>query len=174
MPTSYVAMICGWFGTEITQLRYDRLLCSVISALGFEPRNRRFGEAVARCWDGCGWCHFASVLSWVCKWDKQYSVVELGCSCPSTVCHIAVLWWFPLLDSNHGIGELENLKLDAEVITEEVNLHDCCSVYNCLTANIVRSLDSLSLSIRIKDVYDIILFHIKKKINISTVAIWNQ
>ena len=45
-------MICRWFETEITQLWYDRLLCSVISALGFEPRNRQFGEAAARCWDG--------------------------------------------------------------------------------------------------------------------------
>ena len=69
IPSDYVSMIWGWFGAEITQLRCARLLCSVISALGFEPRNRRFGKAVARCWDGYGWCQFARVLSWVCKWN---------------------------------------------------------------------------------------------------------
>jgi len=66
------------------------------------------------------------------------------------------------LDLNHGIDELENLKLDAEVSSEDVNLHDYCSGYNCLTANVVRLLDLFSVSIRIKDVGDIVLFHIFK------------
>ena len=125
-------MICRWFETEITQLWYDRLLCSVISALGFEPRNRQFGEAAARCWDGYGEYQFASVLSWVCEWDNQYSVVESGCSWPSTIWHIAVFRWFPLLDLNHGIDGLEKLQLHVETGMEDVNLHDYCSGYNCL------------------------------------------
>ena len=172
IPSSYVTMICWWFGAEISQLRYDRLLCSVISALVFEPRNRRLGEAVARCWYGYGGCQFANVLSWICKWDKQYILLELVWSWPSAIWHIAVfrdfrsciwttesttwrscssmlIWvrrmsickcvfvsmqmglvvqrswvgllvtkydmacccvpWFPLLDLNHGIDDLEKL-----------------------------------------------------------------
>ena len=64
------------------------------------------------------------------------------------------------MDLNHGIDESENPKLDAEVSTEEVNLHDYCSGYSSLTANVVRSLDLLSVIIRIKEVGDIVLFHI--------------
>ena len=109
IPSSYITMICWWFGAEISQWRYGILLCSVISALGFEPRNRRFGKAVARCWDGYGGCQFASVLSWVCKCDKQYISLELVWSWPSTIWHIAVFRWFPLLDLNHGIDDLEKL-----------------------------------------------------------------
>ena len=54
---------------------------------------------------------------------------------------------------------------------EDINLHDCCSGYNCLTANVVRSLDWLSVSIRIKDVDALYYSIFKKIINISTVAI---
>ena len=39
---------------------------------------------------------------------------------------------FPLLDLNHGIGDLEKLQLDVETGMEDVNLRDYCNGYNCL------------------------------------------
>ena len=37
--------------------------------------------------------------------------------------------WFPLLDLNHGIDDLEKLQLDIEMGMEDVNLQVCCREY---------------------------------------------